>query len=43
MSEKIIHLNEVAIQHELKELVRESVEETLNKLLEQEDFPQNIA
>jgi transposase-like protein len=36
MSEKIIHLNEGAIKHELKELVRESVEETLNKLLEQE-------
>jgi transposase-like protein len=36
MSEKIIHLNEGAIKNELKELVRNSVEETLNKLLEQE-------
>ena len=36
MSEKIIHLNESAIKNELKELVRSSVEETLNNLLEQE-------
>ena len=36
MSEKIIQLNEGAIKNELKELVRGSVEETLNKLLEQE-------
>jgi transposase-like protein len=36
MSEKIIHLNEGAIKQELKELVRHSVEETLNNLLEQE-------
>ena len=36
MSEKIIHLNEGAIKSELKELVRSSVEETLNGLLEQE-------
>lgn len=36
MSEKIIHLNESAIKNELKELVRNSVEETLNGLLEQE-------
>ncbi|ODA38702.1 IS256 family transposase [Desulfosporosinus sp. BG] len=36
MSEKIIHLNEGAIKQELKELVRNSVEETLNNLLEQE-------
>jgi transposase-like protein len=36
MSEKIIHLTEGAIKHELQELVRSSVEETLNKLLEQE-------
>ena len=35
MSEKIIHLNEAAIKAELKELVRGSVEETLNELLEQ--------
>lgn len=34
--EKIIHLNENAIKGELKELVRSSVEETLNGLLEQE-------
>ena len=34
--EKIIHLNEGAIKSELKELVRNSVEETLNGLLEQE-------
>lgn len=36
MSEKIIHLNEGAIKSELKELVRTSVEETLNCLLDQE-------
>ncbi len=36
MSEQIIHLNEGVIKQELKELVRSSVEETLNKLLEQE-------
>lgn len=36
MSEKIIHLNEGAIKQELKELVRNSVEETLNSLLDQE-------
>lgn len=36
MSDKIIHLNEGAIKQELKELVRHSVEETLNELLEQE-------
>lgn len=36
MSNKIIHLNEGAIKTELKELVRNSVEETLNELLEQE-------
>lgn len=34
--EKIMHLNENAIKGELKELVRSSVEETLNGLLEQE-------
>jgi len=34
MSEKIIQLNEHAIKTELKDLVRESVEETLNELLE---------
>jgi len=36
MSERIVHLNEEAIKVELKELVRSSVEETLNGLLEQE-------
>lgn len=36
MSEKIIQLNEGAIKNELKELVRSSVEETLNGLLDQE-------
>lgn len=36
MSKKIIHLNEDAIKSELKELVRGSVEETLNDLLEKE-------
>ncbi|NLD60380.1 MAG: IS256 family transposase, partial [Clostridiales bacterium] len=34
--EKSIHLNEGAIKSELKDLVRNSVEETLNGLLEQE-------
>ena len=36
MSNKIIHLNEGAIKQEIKELVRNSVEETLNELLEKE-------
>ena len=36
MSKKIIQLNEGAIKDELKELVRWSVEETLNDLLEKE-------
>lgn len=36
MSTKIIQLNEGAIKDELKELVRGSVEETLNELLEKE-------
>ncbi|MDO4540896.1 MAG: IS256 family transposase [Syntrophomonadaceae bacterium] len=36
MSEKIIHLNEGAIKQELKQLVRNSVEETLNELLDKE-------
>ena len=36
MSEKIVTLNEEVIKGELKELVRGSVEETLNELLEQE-------
>ena len=34
MSEKIVQLNEEIIKGQLKELVRGSVEETLNKLLE---------
>lgn len=33
MSEKIIQLNEEVVKDELKELVRKSVEETLNELL----------
>lgn len=36
MSEKIVQLNEEVIKGELKELVRSSVEETLNGLLEEE-------
>jgi hypothetical protein len=36
MSEKIIQLNEGIIKEELKELVRNSVEETLNGLLDKE-------
>ena len=36
MSEKIVQLNEVVIKSELKELVRGSVEETLNELLDAE-------
>ena len=36
MSEKIVQLNEAVIKSELKELVRGSVEETLNELLEAE-------
>ena len=36
MSEKIVQLNEEVINGQLKELVRGSVEETLNELLEQE-------
>ena len=34
MSEKIVQLNEEVIKGQLKELVRCSVEETLNELLE---------
>ena len=34
--EKIIHLNEGAIKSELRDLVRNSMEEALNGLLEQE-------
>ena len=36
MSKKIVQLNEEVIKGEIKELVRGSVEETLNELLEQE-------
>ena len=36
MSSKIIQLNEAAIKVELKELVRKSVEDTLNDFLDQE-------
>lgn len=36
MPEKIVPLNEEVIKGQLKELVRGSVEETLNELLEQE-------
>ncbi len=36
MSEKIVQLNGEAIKGQLKELVRGSVEETLNELLEAE-------
>ena len=36
MSDKIVQLNEEVIKVELKELVRSSVEETLNGLLERE-------
>ena len=36
MSKKIIHLNEEVIKSELRELVRSSVEETLNGLLDEE-------
>ncbi len=36
MSEKTAQLNEEVIKGQLKELVRGSVEETLNELLEQE-------
>lgn len=36
MSEKIVQLNEEVIKGQIKELVRGSVEETLNELLERE-------
>ena len=36
MSNKIIQLNEDLIKKDLKELVRSSVEETLNALLDKE-------
>ena len=37
MSRKIVQLNEEVIKGELKELVRSSVERTLNGLLEEEE------
>ena len=40
MSEKIVQLNEAVIKSEIKELVRSSVEETLNELLEAEALTQ---
>ena len=36
MSEKIVQLNKEVIKGQLKELVRGSVEETLNELMEAE-------
>ena len=36
MSEKIVQLNEEVIKGQIKEMVRGSVEETLNELLEKE-------
>lgn len=36
MSKKIVQLNEEVVKSELKELVRKSVEETLNELLDKE-------
>ena len=36
MSEKIVQLNEEVIKGQIKDLVRGSVEETLNELLEKE-------
>ena len=36
MSEKIVQLNEEIIKVQIRELVRDSVEETLNELLEKE-------
>ena len=39
MSEKIVQLNEEVIKGQIKELVRGSVEETLNELLEKEAEP----
>ena len=42
MSEKIVQLNEEVIKGQLKELVRGSVEETLNELLEQEEVQEAL-
>ena len=38
MSKNIIQLNEEAVKGELKDLVRKSVEETLNDLLNKEAY-----
>ena len=43
MPEKILQLNEEVIKGQLKELVRRSVEETLNELLEAEAQKQTQA
>ena len=43
MSEKIVQLNEEIIKGQLKELVRGSVEETLNQMLEAEAEKQTQA
>ena len=42
MSEKIVQLNEEVIKGQIKELVRGSVEETLNELLEKEIMYNNL-
>ncbi len=38
MSENIVQVNEEAIKRELKDLVRESVEETLNAFLDKKAY-----
>ena len=43
MSEKIVQLNEELIKGQLKELVRGSVEGTLNELLERKVSPATIS
>ncbi len=42
MSDNIIYLNEVALKSELKNLVRNSVEKTLNELLKYYDMDDAI-
>ena len=42
MSEKIVQFNEEIIKGQIKELVRGSVEETLNELLEKEIMYNNL-
>ena len=39
MSDNIIQLNEDLIKHDLKDLVRSSVEETLNAIVSKRFFP----